>query len=90
MENMGCQCLILKTWGCRGGVSQLNDGGCSFWGGRKCHFYSSKSTYSISQKLKKKMYSVLNDAALTNSYRLGFFDLGSDNFQFDPYSSDFV
>jgi len=33
---MGCKCLILKTWDCRGGVSWLNGGGFSFWGGKKC------------------------------------------------------
>jgi len=29
MKNIGCKCFILKTWGFRGGVSELNGGGCS-------------------------------------------------------------
>jgi hypothetical protein len=41
------------------------------------------------KKLKKK-HSTLNDTVLTNSYRLGFFYLGFVNFQFDPYSSNFI
>jgi hypothetical protein len=36
------------------------------------------------------MHSILNSAILANPYRLGFFYLGSDNFQFDPYSFDFI
>jgi len=51
MENIGCKCLILNTWGCS--VSQLNGGGCSLWGGRKHHIYSPESTVSIRKKTKE-------------------------------------
>jgi hypothetical protein len=27
MEELRCKCLISWAWGCRGGVSQLNDAG---------------------------------------------------------------
>jgi hypothetical protein len=90
IEKIGCKCLILKTWGCRGGVSRLNGNGCSLWSGQKHHIHSSESAYPINQKLKKKMHRTLNRAILANPYRLGFFYLGPGIFQFDPCSSDFV
>jgi len=73
MENMGCKCLILKTWGCKAGVSQLNGGGCSLYSDRKRHIHSPEIAYLISQKLKNKMHSTLNGAVLSNLYKLGFF-----------------
>jgi hypothetical protein len=47
-------------------------------------------TRSTKKLKKKKKHNTLNDAVLTNSYILVRFDLGFVNFQFDPYSSDFV
>jgi len=38
MEKMGCKCLILKTWDCRGGVSWSNGGGFSLWGMKNVAF----------------------------------------------------
>jgi len=70
---MGRKHLFLKTWGCRSGVSQLNGGYRSLWGGRKHHIHSLESAYLISQKPKKKIHNTLNGAVLTNSYRLRFF-----------------
>jgi len=73
MENMGCKCLILKTWGCKASASQLKGGGCRLCSDRKRHIHSPEISYLISKKLKNKMHSTLNGAVLSNPYRLGFF-----------------
>lgn len=69
----------------RGGVFWSNGGGFSFWGGKKYCIQSFESAPLFSQKLKKKKYSTLNGAVLTNSYILGFsFDLEYVKVQFIP------
>jgi len=54
MKNMGHKHLMLKTWGCKRGFSQSNDGDCNLWGGRKHQIQLSENAPSISQKTKEE------------------------------------
>jgi len=73
MKKIGCKHLMLKTWGCRGGVSRSNGGGCRLWSGHKRQIQHLKVPPWSAKKLKKKKHSTLKDSILNNSYRLGFF-----------------
>jgi len=55
LDKMGCKRLISWQMGCREGVSQLNDGGCSFKNGQKCHIHSPESACSINQNCQRRM-----------------------------------
>jgi len=47
LNKMGCKHLMGLANLCRGGVSQLNSGGYSLRGGKRCHIHSFEGAYSI-------------------------------------------
>jgi len=60
LKKMGCKCLMRVTGLCRGDVSQLNDGGYSPSGDKKCH------SLKVPTRLAKTIEEVkqwLNDAS---------------------------
>jgi len=46
---------------CRGGVSQLNDGGYSPRGDRRCYIHSPEGAYSINQNCQEETKQWSND-----------------------------
>ena len=58
MEELGCKRSISWVWGCKEGVSQLNGGVYSPWGGQKHHFHSPKDAYSTSQNCQGRKWTV--------------------------------
>lgn len=65
---------------CKWGVSQLNVGGYSLWGGWRCHIHSLRDAYLISQNCQKKKM----NSGRTTRYSISSLNLSDTSSKLNP------